>query len=61
MISTKPIAIPIAATMPTRISWPSTERRPLKQLAGTVIAPPVLHVGDELDDHAGEQRAAPRS
>ena len=52
MISKKPITMPIPATIPTRISCPSTGVAAAQQLAGAVVAPAVLEVGHQLDDHA---------
>ena len=56
MIRTKPITIPMPATIPTRISCPSTGVTARSSCPALCVAPAVLNVGDELDDHAGEQR-----
>ena len=56
MISKKPITMPIAGDDSDEDQLPEHGRGGAQQLTGAVVAPSVLQVGHELDDHAREQR-----
>ena len=52
----KPITMPIAGDDADEDQLPEHRRGRAQQLPGAGVAAAVLDVGDELDDHAGEQR-----
>ena len=56
MNRTKPITIADAGHEADEDQLAEHRRGGSQELAGGGVAPAVLHVGDELDDHAGEQR-----